>query len=242
MTELTYSDLTDILESYELECKSATGGLPKNLWQTYSAFANSNGGIILLGVEESNEGFRAVNIDTPKLLKEFWDLANDSNKIYPNILHEGDVRTVQLEGKNIIEIKIPRATREQRPVYVNGNPMTGTYRRNYEGDYRCTEREVRSMFSDQNSNTQDQKVLGHFDLNDLSQESVENYRARLSARSPHHTFLGQSLKVFLTSIGAWGMIRETKKEGLTAAGLLMFGKERAILEEFPHIFLIIENI
>jgi hypothetical protein len=38
-------------------------------------------------------------------------------------------------------IKIPRATRSQGPIYIEQNPLTGTYRRNYEGDYNCTEQE-----------------------------------------------------------------------------------------------------
>lgn len=36
-------------ESDELEFKSAQGGLPKSLWETYSAMANSQGGVILIG-------------------------------------------------------------------------------------------------------------------------------------------------------------------------------------------------
>lgn len=33
------------------EVKKAEGGLPIALWESYSSFANSNGGVIILGVE-----------------------------------------------------------------------------------------------------------------------------------------------------------------------------------------------
>jgi len=53
----TLNDIAALRENIELECKLAAGKdgngeLPKDFWETYSAFANSDGGDILLGVEE----------------------------------------------------------------------------------------------------------------------------------------------------------------------------------------------
>jgi predicted HTH transcriptional regulator len=39
-------------ERVTLECKKAKSEVPKELWNTYSAFANTIGGLILLGIEE----------------------------------------------------------------------------------------------------------------------------------------------------------------------------------------------
>lgn len=125
MNELELKKLLAEGEHVNLECKKAQGGIPRSIWETYSAFANTDGGIILLGVDEVKNAttnsnqlvIRGVS-DVPRLQKEFWDTIN-SDKVSVNILNADDLEVVEIDGMNVIAIHVPRASYNFRPVYVN---------------------------------------------------------------------------------------------------------------------------
>ncbi|MBP3812210.1 MAG: ATP-binding protein, partial [Acidaminococcaceae bacterium] len=143
-------------ENNRIEVKAALGGLPKSIWETYSAFANTLGGIILLGVKEKNDKtFEVVGLPDPdKLIKDFWNSVNSVQKVSVNLLSDKDVYPLDVSNNRIVVINVPRAERSYRPVYINGNPLN-TFRRNGEGDYRCTKEEYQSMVRDASVKTQD---------------------------------------------------------------------------------------
>lgn len=84
---------------------------------------------------------------------------------------------------------------------------------------------------------QDGLILEHYGVNELHFDSVKSYRSRFLSARPDHPWNGLETKEFLYKIGAWGKLRDTGKEGLTLAGLLMFSEERMITEVLPHYFL-----
>ena len=117
-------------ENNRIEAKRALGGLPHSIWETYSSFANTLGGIILLGVvEHKDKTLHTVNLPDPEeLVSEFWEIVRNPKLTSVNILSANDVRIEEVNGDRIIVITVPRAERFYKPVYVDGNPVN-TYRR-----------------------------------------------------------------------------------------------------------------
>lgn len=231
------SNLSQYRENNRIEAKKALGGLPHSIWETYSAFANTLGGLLLLGVEElADKSLHAVDLPDPeRLVKEFWDQVNNPNKASVNILSSKDVTIETVDGKHIVVINIPRAERSYKPVYVEGNPLN-TYRRNGEGDYRCTKEEYQAMVRDASVRTQDMLVLEEMDTGVFNAESVRAYRQRMRLSRPDHVWEKLEDEEFLLKLGAVGIGGDGRKHP-TSAGLLMFGNEYDIVREYPQYFL-----
>lgn len=147
-------DTLDFLEEYQednrIEAKQATGGLPHSLWETYSAFANTLGGVILLGVVEAEDkSLHSVPLfDPQELIDEFWSMVNDPKVTSANILSPEDVQICRSGKNEIVVIFVPRANFRQRPVYIGEDPFSGSYYRCGEGDCRLPHREVEAMLRD----------------------------------------------------------------------------------------------
>ncbi len=142
-----FAHLEKYRENNRIEAKKATGGLPESLWETYSAFANTDGGIILLGViERPDKSLQAIDLPDPQgLIMDFWDMVNDPSVASVNILSGDSVTVETVADKQIVAIRVPAVSAAERPVYVHGDLMQGTYVRNGEGDFRCRPAQVREM-------------------------------------------------------------------------------------------------
>jgi ATP-dependent DNA helicase RecG len=218
-------------ENADWEFKSAKGGLPRSLWETYSAMANTAGGTIVLGASERDGTAQLDGLSVDQLnayLKALWDNLNNRSMTSRNLLADRQVRQVKLDRGWLLAIEIPVASRTQRPVYLGPNPFGHTFRRRHEGDYRCSDEEVRRMLADADDVPADARILDGFGLDDLDESSLAQYRQR-SATRPGHTWLSLDNKQLLEQLGGWRRDRESGKEGLTLAGLLMFGKHQSVI-------------
>lgn len=103
-------------ESQRLEFKEAAAGLPNDVWETYSAFANTEGGEIVLGVAENRESgeFSPVGVaDVDGIIDKFWNDINNTSFVGRNILLADDVAKITRNGLDFVVITVPRAERDQ---------------------------------------------------------------------------------------------------------------------------------
>ena len=137
-------------ETNRIEAKQAVGGLPRSIWETYSAFANSDGGVILLGVAERKKDKTLYPVELPdpwRLVAQFWELVDDPRIVSKNILQKSDVTVECVEGKEIVVICVPKADKKDKPIYIGGNRETGAYYRRGESDIRIPKARLEKMIN-----------------------------------------------------------------------------------------------
>jgi len=237
---MTSEELKRLIETGEngaVEFKRGRGGVPGDFWPSYSAFANTDGGVIVLGVSEKN-GVRIVEgvENAEKVRADLWNAANNPDKVSDNVLSNKRVYSLEIDGKVLVVTEVPRADRRMKPVYVGSDVFKGSYRRNGEGDYHCSREAVEAMIRDKCKETADNCLLENMTIADLDQDSVRRYRMMFSQRKPDHAWNKITDDQFLCKIGA-----AKKDEGGVVrpmlSGLLCFGDFTTISNELPDYFL-----
>ena len=213
-------------ESFRLEAKKAEKEVPASVWESYSAFCNTDGGVILLGVSEdkkNKELYVSGVEDSGKIIQSFWNQINNKQKVSDNLLFNRQVYALSIEDKDVVVIEVPRADRHYKPVFINDNLFAGTYRRNADGDYHCQREEVKAMLRDQADITLDSTIIENVDWQELDKDTIYRFRMRFRNLKPDHIWNTLDDVEFLLKVGALKRSSDAPEVHPTLAGILMFG-------------------
>lgn len=170
---------TDIAD---IEVKSSHGGLPKSLRETLSAFSNTRGGIVILGLDEGR-GFAPSSLPNPaKIAADLGSMC--SLEIEPPLRPLIGIH--QFEGEQVVVAEIPELDPAQRPCFYIGAGMTkGSFVRVSDGDRRLSAYEVQVMLSSRGQPRDDEQAVADTTIEDLVPASVDALVARLRISRPY---------------------------------------------------------
>jgi ATP-dependent DNA helicase RecG len=216
------SDIADV------EVKRAEGGLPKSLRETLSGFANTRGGVVILGLDET-AGFRATGLAHPgKLAADLGSMCTD--ELEPPLRPLIKIHT--FEGVQILVAEVPELDSTQKPCYLRGTGLTkGSYIRVGDGDRRLSSYEVQVMVSSRGQPRDDEQAVPGVGLENLDAALVEVLIARLRRDRPFA----------FKDLDSMGVLRRAKvlvpgedgQDFVSMAGLLALGSYPQ--EQFPQL-------
>lgn len=224
-------------EGSHLEFKKASNKVPDSLYETYSAFANTQGGIIYLGIEERKDNNLIQGVINPdELVKNLFTACHNPNKVSADLLSQDDILIVDVEGKKIIEIHVPEASDHQKPVYIN-NKLNQAYKRKADGDMLLSQEEIYYYMSKGSLLRKDMQTntLG-ISVNALCKETLHSYQKEFISNHGDNSFKEMDDETFLRRIGALVLDRNNQLS-LTNGAILFFGYYSDILRIYPNFHL-----
>ncbi len=222
-------NIISIGENTNIEFKLASNILPKSVFETVCAFLNTAGGYIILGVSDNKEiiGIKEENI--ANLKKDFTTKCNNDEIISPTIFCE--LKEIVIDGKKLLYTYIE----ESKNIHKTKNKF---FIRNYEGDFDITNNMnlIVQIHNQKNRIYEEDKVYSYIDVEeDLNHELIAKARklANLNVRK-RHPWMDMNDIELLKSAGFYKKDPITKEEGITLAGVMLFGKDRTILNVNPY--------
>lgn len=184
------AELADVIENLRLfgsdvadvEVKRARTALPRSVRETLSAFANTSGGTLILGLEEK-QGFAATGVEDSS--KMAADLASTcSDEMDPPL--RPLIRQHVFEGVNLVVAEVPELAVGDKPCFYQGAGMNrGSYVRVSDGDRRLTTYEVQMILASRGQPREDERAVESATESDLDQEVVDQFIERLRATRPY---------------------------------------------------------
>lgn len=208
------------IEWEDFEVKEAAGGLPKSIWETVSAFSNTAGGWVILGVKHSSSSYSVTGVKNAEQMEQ--DFTNTLRGEKFNAKIRPICKKYEFDEGTVLAFHIPLS--DKKPIHFNA--LANTFVRTASGDQRATKEEIDAMYRDQSFGTKTDKTVESTSINDIDDRSLTQYRDYLQRFNPGHPYNQLSKVEFLEKLR---VIVEGK---LTYSGLLFFGKNNSIQNTF----------
>ncbi len=227
--------LKSLKEGTQVELKESSRKIPSSLFETYSSFSNTSGGVIYLGIKEGKTNTITGLANPDEQRKVLISTLHSQNKVSYCSLKDDDIQILDVDGKKIIRFVVKEAPREAKPVYIDNN-LSKSYIRIGDGDFLMSLNDIAALLEKQKGVDFDM-LPNHLNLDEanLDQGSLKNFRKAFNDANPNNTFKDLNDHDFLMRIGA--MSKNNGKDVLKNGAILFFGYISDIIQICPNYFL-----
>lgn len=211
--------LSDI-EWEDFEVKAAENELPKNVWETVSAFSNTSGGWIIFGVQQQGKKFSIEGVNNgEKIESDFLNTLRSGQKM--NHMISPTAQKYLIEGKVVLAFHIPSSP--LKPVWFGS--IANTFIRSGSGDRRATEMEINAMYRNQMFGIKSEESVPGTSFSDIHPGSYDTFRRHIRFFNPSYPYANANDNTFCRKTGIFA----SDSNELSYGGLLMLGKNDSII-------------
>ncbi len=231
--KLSRADLLARIKSYEwsdLEVKAARNEVPRDAFETISAFANTDGGHLVFGVQQQEDQFEIVGVlAIDKVQNDLLSALRSREKISYQIPTSDDV--IETETGRLLVFYIPEAPRQHKPVHLNGDIRRSFIRRGA-GDHKCSADDIRRFLRAAGEPSYESETVDLELEASIDAATLGRYRQRFRLRHPNHACedfdMAHFLEHWALAAAGDGKLRPTR------AAILLFGTGAALRTMMPR--------
>ena len=214
-------------ESISAEFKESKKKLNKDVYDSVCAFLNRHGGHLFLGVKDNGEIVGVDKDSVNQLKKDFVTSLNNPQTLNPAFYLA--IEDVDVEGKTILYINIPESSQVHR---CKGK----IFDRNEDGDFDITNNTnlVSRLYMRKQATYTENRISPYANMDDLEDELFTRVRKTVGNLKPGHPWVSMDNIELLKSAGMYLKDQITGQQGITLAGILIFGSELMIQTALPH--------
>lgn len=157
------------------EAKSCVQNLDNSVWESVSAFANTNGGTLLLGVDEKT-GFKpAKGFEPNRTISQFLEGMGDGTPTGARLTNPPEYHISRCEnhGHPIVAIDIKPNPVDIKPCYITAKgPQAGGYRRVDDKDIRLSPTEIFEFEHALIPSPADRDIVPEATMRDLNKQAL----------------------------------------------------------------------
>ncbi len=213
LIELIKTIIKQRTETPGIEFKTAKEGAPEKIYDTLSSFSNTDGGIIIFGIDEK-AGYKVCGVTNPDFLEK--KIVEQCKEMEPPV--RPLISFCEYEGKTIVSAEIAEIDAINKPCYYTGKGKSkGSYIRIGEADLPMTEYEIYSYDAFKYKTEDELRTNPRIDESLIDQIQLDGFLAKAITLKPN--LINMDKKMLITMNGL------SNKDGLpTVCGLMLFGK------------------
>jgi len=212
-------------EGLHIEFKKAEQKVPTNFYDTVVSFLNREGGNIVLGVDDDGTALGVCDDAVEQMKKDIVTALNNKDVINPPV--NFPVYQLNQDGKTVLCLKVPVSSQ----IHTHKGII---FDRENDSDIRIEDNtRISELYFRKRNHFTENEIYPALTMDDLDENLFTKARNFLRYVEPSHPWLTASDMDILRSCGFYQKDAYTLREGITLAGVLVFGKDITIQTVVP---------